>query len=123
MDVISANRRPLYGVEMLDPCDVDSAGSDGQVRSLPYLSPDTFASTYAARVHRFATMVMKNDQDSADLAQEALIKALRSLERFDPPRGSLDLWLWRIVVNTARDAGRASAPTGDSGGSFHCVSN
>ncbi|MBJ7596410.1 MAG: hypothetical protein JF886_16405 [Candidatus Dormibacteraeota bacterium] len=71
---------------MLDPSDVGTTGSDGKVRGLPYLSPDTFARTYAARVHRFAAMVMKNDQDSADLAQEALIKAVRSLERFDPSR-------------------------------------
>jgi RNA polymerase sigma-70 factor (ECF subfamily) len=36
---------------------------------------------------------------------------MRSLHRFDPARGSLESWLWRIVVNVARDAGRASSRT------------
>jgi len=53
-------------------------------------------------------MVTRNDQDSADLAQEALIQVIRRFHRFDASRGSLDAWLWRIVVNVARDAGRAS---------------
>jgi RNA polymerase sigma-70 factor (ECF subfamily) len=65
-----------------------------------------FAAAYAERVHRFAAMVMRNDQDSADLAQEALLKAIRALPRFDSAKGSLEAWLWRIVINTAKDAGR-----------------
>jgi RNA polymerase sigma-70 factor (ECF subfamily) len=65
-----------------------------------------FADAYAARVHRFAAMITRNDQDSADLAQEALLKALRGLDRFHPEAGSLEAWVWRIVINTARDAGR-----------------
>jgi RNA polymerase sigma factor (sigma-70 family) len=54
-------------------------------------------------------MVMRNDQDAADVAQEAIERAMRNLDRFSPVRGSFDAWLWRIVVNTARDAGRASS--------------
>jgi RNA polymerase sigma-70 factor (ECF subfamily) len=65
-----------------------------------------FAATHAARVHRFAAMVTRNDQDSEDLAQEALVKALRGLRHVDPAKGSVEAWLWRIVINTARDAGR-----------------
>jgi RNA polymerase sigma-70 factor (ECF subfamily) len=53
-------------------------------------------------------MVMRNDQDSADLAQEALLKAIRALPRFDAAKGSIEGWMWRIVINTARDAGRLS---------------
>jgi RNA polymerase sigma-70 factor (ECF subfamily) len=53
-------------------------------------------------------MVSRNDQDSADLAQEALIQVIRRFHQFDASRGSFDAWLWRIVVNVARDAGRAS---------------
>jgi RNA polymerase sigma-70 factor (ECF subfamily) len=66
------------------------------------------AQGYARRVYRFACLLCRNRPDSEDLAQEALIKAMRSLHRFDPGRGSLESWLWRIVVNTARDRGRAS---------------
>ncbi len=67
-----------------------------------------FAAAYAERVHRFAAMVTRNDQDSSDLAQDALLKAIRALPRFDPAKGTLEAWVWRIVINTARDAGRLS---------------
>ena len=41
------------------------------------------------------------------MAQSALERALRGLPSFDPSRGEVEAWLWRIVVNVARDAGRA----------------
>ncbi|MHB8394587.1 MAG: RNA polymerase sigma factor [Candidatus Dormibacteria bacterium] len=72
------------------------------------MSPEELASAYSEKVHRFAAMVSRGDQDSADLAQEALLRAIRALPRFDPARGSMDAWLWRIVVNCCRDAGRVS---------------
>ncbi|MDA8395651.1 MAG: sigma-70 family RNA polymerase sigma factor [Candidatus Dormibacteraeota bacterium] len=74
----------------------------------PGITADELARRYAAPVHRFAAMVSRGDQDSADLAQEALVRAIRALDRFDPARGSIESWLWRIVVNCAHDAGRLS---------------
>jgi RNA polymerase sigma factor (sigma-70 family) len=44
--------------------------------------------------------------DADDLAQDALLRAVRGLARYDPSRGSLEGWLWRIVVNAARDSAR-----------------
>jgi RNA polymerase sigma factor (sigma-70 family) len=63
---------------------------------------------YWDRAHRFAAMVTRNDQDSVDVAQDALLLVTRRLHRFDPERGTFDAWLWRIVVNVARDASRTS---------------
>jgi len=63
---------------------------------------------YWARTHRFAAMVTRNDQDAADVAQEAMERVIRRAGSYEPARGSFEGWLWRIVVNTARDAGRAS---------------
>ncbi len=63
---------------------------------------------YWERAYRFAAMITRSQQESADIAQEALLKVLRQLDRFDPSRGSFDSWLWRIVLNVARDAGRAA---------------
>jgi RNA polymerase sigma-70 factor (ECF subfamily) len=60
---------------------------------------------YAHRVYRFAAMVARQDVEAEDLAHDALIKAIRSLAQYDSDRGSVEAWLWRIVVNTARDAG------------------
>jgi RNA polymerase sigma-70 factor (ECF subfamily) len=72
------------------------------------LTAEEFAQAYSERVHRFAAMACHGDQDSGDLAQEALIRAMRALPRFDPSKGHLEPWLWAIVLNCARDAGRAS---------------
>jgi len=82
--------------------------SDVALLGVATVTPEALAQGYAQRVHRFASMLCHNRADSEDLAQEALLKAMRSLNRFDPSRGSLDSWLWKIVMNVARDAGRAS---------------
>jgi RNA polymerase sigma factor (sigma-70 family) len=69
------------------------------------ISPDDFCRRYATQVSRFAAFVARSSE-AEDIAQDALVKALRNLDRFDAKRGSMDAWLWRIVVNTARDAQR-----------------
>lgn len=61
---------------------------------------------YSERVYRFASMVSKGGADSEDLAQEALERAIRAIDLYDSRRGTVDAWLWQIVVNAARDAGR-----------------
>lgn len=63
---------------------------------------------YTDRVYRFAAMVGRNSQEAEDLAQDALERAIRGLHTFDPRRGELERWLFRIVVNAARDAGRVA---------------
>jgi RNA polymerase sigma-70 factor (ECF subfamily) len=72
------------------------------------LTADELCDRYADRVYHFATMVARDAIEADDLAQAALERALRALPRFDPARGELSAWLWRIVVNVARDAGRAA---------------
>ena len=66
------------------------------------------AERYWARTYRFAAMVTRNDQDAADVAQEAMERAIRNLHHYSPSKGTVEAWLWRIVINAARDAGRAS---------------
>jgi RNA polymerase sigma-70 factor (ECF subfamily) len=61
---------------------------------------------YSKRVYRFASMVSKGSVDSEDLAQEALERAIRAIDLYDSRRGTVEAWLWQIVVNAARDAGR-----------------
>src|SRR6266566_3397369 len=72
---------------------------------------EAFAATHLDRVLRFAVMVSPPGTDPEDVAQEAMVTALASLDRYDPARGSVDAWLWRIVVSRARDAGRAARRT------------
>lgn len=72
------------------------------------LTPEALCTGYARRVYRFAAMVAAGDVEAEDLAQDALVRAIRNLRRYDARRGSVETWLWRIVVNTAIDAGRVS---------------
>jgi RNA polymerase sigma-70 factor (ECF subfamily) len=53
-------------------------------------------------------MVAGGDVEAEDLAQDALVRAVRNLGQFDARRGSVETWLWRIVINAAIDAGRVS---------------
>jgi len=64
---------------------------------------------------RAATAIAGDEESGRDAVQEAFAKALRKRRRFRGD-GSLEAWVWRIVVNAAHDAGRkrrraASAPT------------
>jgi RNA polymerase sigma-70 factor (ECF subfamily) len=72
------------------------------------LTPERLAEEYAPLVYRFSAMVCRDRAQGEDLAQEALLRAMRALGQFDPSRGSAEAWLWRIVVNLARDSGRAA---------------
>lgn len=65
---------------------------------------------YRARLPEFtrvATAIAGDPDAGRDAVQDAFAKALRKRRRFRG-EGSLDAWVWRIVVNTARDAGRRS---------------
>jgi RNA polymerase sigma-70 factor, ECF subfamily len=63
---------------------------------------------HGAQVYKFAAMVSRGEVDAEDLAQEALLRAIRALPRFQAREGSIEAWLWRIVVNTGRDLGRVA---------------
>lgn len=70
------------------------------------LTPISLCNGYATKVYRFAAMLARGEVDAEDLAQIALERAIRKLDQFDPGRGSVEPWLWRIVANAARDEGR-----------------
>jgi RNA polymerase sigma factor (sigma-70 family) len=75
------------------------------------VTAEELAATYLPRVHRFAVMVSPQGTDPEDLAQQAMLRAIERLGQFNPRRGTLDAWLWRIVVNLGRDAGRVARRT------------
>ena len=68
------------------------------------LTAEELCRTHGSEVCRFAALMTASAQDAEDLAQEALLRAVRSLRSYDPSRGTLESWLWRIVANAARDA-------------------
>jgi RNA polymerase sigma-70 factor (ECF subfamily) len=58
------------------------------------------------RAHRAAWLVVHDSTAAEDVAQEAFLAAVRSLDRFDRRR-PFGPWLHRIVVNRAIDYARA----------------
>jgi RNA polymerase sigma-70 factor (ECF subfamily) len=62
--------------------------------------------------HRAAYLVIGDATAAEDVAQEALVAAIRSLDRFDLRR-PFGPWLHRIAVNRAIDHARARAARGE----------
>src|SRR5262245_27900570 len=60
------------------------------------------------RAHRAAYLVVHDPAAAEDIAQEAFLAAIRSLDRFDRRR-AFGPWLHGIVVNRAIDWGRSRA--------------
>jgi RNA polymerase sigma-70 factor (ECF subfamily) len=93
---------------MEDAVAVATHAEPAAYRAAAVPSAEELCARYANRVFQFACMVAGDDIEAEDLAQAALERAIRALPRFDPSRGEMAAWLWRIVVNVARDAGRAA---------------
>lgn len=70
------------------------------------LTAEELCRRYAPSVCRFAAIIAGTTADADDLAQEALLRAVRAIASFDPAKGAPEAWLWRIVVNAARDSSR-----------------
>jgi RNA polymerase sigma-70 factor (ECF subfamily) len=72
-------------------------------------SPEALESL--VRIHwpgarRVAAVILADDSAAEDIAQEALLAAIRTLDRFDPRR-PFRPWLYRIVANRALDWSKA----------------
>jgi RNA polymerase sigma-70 factor (ECF subfamily) len=70
------------------------------------LTAEELCRRYAPSVCRFAAMIAGTSSDADDLAQDALLRAVRAVGSYDLARGTPEAWLWRIVVNAARDSAR-----------------
>ena len=83
-----------------------AASADLVGQTLP-VTAARFCELYAPAVCRFAAMAARTPPEADDIAQEALLRAVRGLASFDERRGSIEAWLWRIVANVAHDHQRA----------------
>lgn len=57
---------------------------------------------YQERIYNLCLRLSGDPQDAADLTQEAFVKALTSIQRFDQ-RAAFYTWLYRIAVNVVLD--------------------
>jgi RNA polymerase sigma factor (sigma-70 family) len=72
----------------------------------------SLALLYERRYHRFlrvAEAIVGDPELAHDVVQDAFARAIRGRFGFRG-EGDLEAWLWRIVVNRARSAGRAEPP-------------
>src|SRR4029079_9735600 len=56
-----------------------------------------------AELTRVARAIVGDATSAEDVVQEAFVRAVRQRASYDG-RGSLNGWVWQIVVNAARDA-------------------
>jgi RNA polymerase sigma-70 factor (ECF subfamily) len=85
------------------------AAEPAVVRAAQRGSAEAFAELFRRhwpRAHRAAWLVVHDATAAEDVAQEAFLSAVRSLDRFDRRR-PFGPWLHRIVVNRAIDYARA----------------
>jgi RNA polymerase sigma-70 factor (ECF subfamily) len=85
------------------------AGEPALVRAAQRGSAEAFAELFRRhwpRAHRAAWLVIHDATAAEDVAQEAFLSAVRSLDRFDRRR-PFGPWLHRIVVNRAIDYARS----------------
>lgn len=71
------------------------------------LEPDEFVRRYGLIVYNLALRLTGNEADAGDLAQDALIKALRGLGAFRG--GDAGPWAYRITVNAWKNWLRAKS--------------
>jgi RNA polymerase sigma-70 factor, ECF subfamily len=61
----------------------------------------------APRVRRYVRTIIRNPWDAEDVTQDAFVKLLTGIGRYDPARGTFSAWSLRIARNTAIDHIRA----------------
>lgn len=110
IEMLSAETMPSE--EVITAADKDVSGLVERAKSGDTEAFSEIVSCYERFVYNTACRVLTasglSTSDADDIAQDALIKAWRSLSSF---RGdcSFSTWLFRVTVNTARDAVRSSA--------------
>ena len=62
-----------------------------------------------SELRRVAAGVVVDRDLACDVVQDAFVRAVRQRRTFSG-RGSLEGWVWRIVINTARDARAGTRP-------------
>jgi RNA polymerase sigma-70 factor (ECF subfamily) len=74
-----------------------TAAQDGDRRAL-----DLLLARHYDRIHAVCTRIAGGTRDADDAAQEALIRIVRALDRFDG-RAAFTTWAYRIATNAALD--------------------
>ncbi len=72
----------------------------------------TLVHRYTTPLYNFAYRFTGNREEAQEASQEALLKALQSMDRFDP-RYKFSTWIYRITRNHCIDRSRRRRPTAE----------
>lgn len=61
---------------------------------------------YGPGIRRYAAQSLTVASEAEDVAQEVFLRAWRHAERYDPSKGAVSSWLYRIAVNLCIDHNR-----------------
>ncbi len=89
------------------PADHDSLSDEALLAGLGMGEADTgaaFVRRFQRRVYGLAVSIVSDPGLAEDVAQEALARAWRHAQAYDPRRGSVATWLLTITRNLAIDA-------------------
>lgn len=97
MALLTCTDKPIIDANS-DPESLVRRGQAGDARAVELL-----VRRYQNYVYRLCYLVMRNEPDAEDMAQEALIRACQALPRYEIREGiSFEAWLYRIAVNCCR---------------------
>ncbi len=74
-----------------------------KIEELGNLDPNQIIKNYKPLVVKSVSKVIKNKMDSEEVVQDALIKTLQNLNKFNPDKGSFATWIATLAKNTALD--------------------
>ena len=66
---------------------------------------------YRERIYRYHYYRLRHRETAEDLTSQTFLKALERFESYDPSKGSMSAWLYRIARNTFIDHLRRLRPT------------
>ena len=61
---------------------------------------------YGPGIRRYARQALTVPSEAEDVAQEVFLRAWKHAERYDPSKGAVSSWLYRIAVNLCIDHNR-----------------
>lgn len=61
---------------------------------------------YGPGIRRYAAQVLTVTSEAEDVAQEVFLRAWRKADSYDPDKGAVSTWLYRIAVNLCIDRNR-----------------
>lgn len=102
-DARAASRAVLEQIERGEDLPVDVSDLVRRAQDGDELAFAELYATFFDRVYRYLLIALKNPDDAQEVSQDAFVRALTMLDRYEVKRGDFRDWLFRMVRNLAID--------------------